>query len=72
MYEIFGSGWDNVKGTVCAVAPPLCAVTDTFISMDSKYVNKDNQKAYMSKYPQATSWKELSHFGQEIKAGKFQ
>lgn len=72
LYELMGKDWQNIKGPLCTALPPVCSLVDSFISASSPYNDPDRYKASLSKFPNAISWRELSHYAQEVNSGKYE
>lgn len=71
MYEVAGKDWKNGKAKVCGEVPEVCEFIDNIVSGGSEYNDAERYKGTLSKFPNAISWKELSHYAQMMVSGKF-
>ena len=72
LWELMGKDWKDIKGPLCSVLPPVCELVDDIVSASSPYNDQERYKASLSKFPNAISWREISHYAQEINSGKYE
>ena len=73
VYEIYGKKWKENMKIICGFSPGYCHWGDVLnVWFQKKYNDEVRLDAVTSKFPQSTSWKDLSHWGQIAKSKTFE